>query len=73
MDKNDPTKVLSRTLEPILEPREDYEKFGQVPNVVFSCGSVLHKNELLISYGAADTVIGVASFDLSEIIDQCMH
>jgi predicted GH43/DUF377 family glycosyl hydrolase len=73
LDKNDPTKVLSRTLEPILEPCEDYEKLGQVPNVVFSCGSVLHKNKLLISYGAADTVIGVASFDLSDLIDQCMY
>ncbi len=72
LDKNDPNKVLSRTDEPILEPSEEYERIGQVPNVVFSCGSVLIGEKLLISYGAADTVIGVASFALSEVLDLCV-
>jgi predicted GH43/DUF377 family glycosyl hydrolase len=71
LDKNDPTKVVGRTKEPILEPCEDYERVGQVPNVVFSCGSVLLGENLLVSYGAADTVIGVATFDLNEILDLC--
>jgi predicted GH43/DUF377 family glycosyl hydrolase len=72
LDKTNPTKVLGRTKDPILEPCEEYEKFGQVPNVVFSCGSVIQNKKLLISYGGADTVIGVASYALSEIIDQCV-
>ena len=72
LDRNDPNKVLGRTDEPILEPREEYERIGQVPNVVFSCGSVLIGEKLLISYGAADTVIGVASFALDEILDLCV-
>ncbi len=71
LDKDDPGKVRGRTDEPILEPREDYERFGQVPNVVFSCGSVIVDEKLLISYGAADTVIGVASFSLDEILEFC--
>ncbi len=67
-DKRSPERIVYRTKEPILEPDEDYERLGFVPNVVFSCGSVLMGNKLLISYGGADTVIGVATFDLSEII-----
>jgi predicted GH43/DUF377 family glycosyl hydrolase len=69
LDKNDPSKVLGRADKPILEPWEEYERVGQVPNVVFSCGSVLLGENLLISYGAADTVIGVTSFGLGEILD----
>ncbi len=72
LDKDDPGKIRGRTDEPILEPREEYERFGQVPNVVFSCGSVIVDEKLLISYGAADTVIGVASFSLDEILEFCV-
>jgi predicted GH43/DUF377 family glycosyl hydrolase len=67
LDKNDPKKVLFRTQGPILEPIEDYELRGLVPNVVFSCGSVLRGDELIVSYGAADKVIGIATLNLHEI------
>lgn len=68
LDKEMPERVLYRSKEPILEPNEDYERFGLVPNVVFSCGSIRRKHELLIYYGCADSVIGVATFNLNEII-----
>lgn len=68
LDKEDPERVIHRSEEPILEPTEDYERFGFVPNVVFSCGAILLDGQLLIYYGGADTVIGVATFDLNEII-----
>jgi predicted GH43/DUF377 family glycosyl hydrolase len=68
LDKENPERVIYRSEEPILEPTEDYERFGFVPNVVFSCGAVLLDGQLLIYYGGADTVIGVATFDLNEII-----
>ena len=68
LDKEIPERVLDRSKEPILEPNEDYERFGLVPNVVFSCGSIRRKHELLIYYGCADSVIGVATFNLNEII-----
>jgi predicted GH43/DUF377 family glycosyl hydrolase len=46
----------------------DYERFGRVPNVVFSCGAILKDDQILIYYGAADTVVCVATYDLRELI-----
>jgi len=46
LDKNNPEQVLYRSEEPILTPTEDYERFGQVPNVVFSCGQIIMDNQL---------------------------
>jgi len=68
LDKNDPEHVVWRSDEPILEPEEDYERMGRVPNVVFSCGSVLIDDEVLIYYGGADAVLCVARFELSELL-----
>ena len=68
LDKDDPEKVLYRSERPILEPTTDYECFGIVPNVVFSCGAILMDGQLLIYYGGADTVVCVATYDLSELI-----
>jgi len=68
LDKENPERVVYRSKIPILEPTEDYERFGFVPNVVFSCGTILLDGQLLIYFGCADTVIGVATFDLDEII-----
>jgi len=68
LDKDDPERVLYRSERPILEPTTDYECFGIVPNVVFSCGAILMDGQLLIYYGGADTVICVATCDLSELI-----
>jgi predicted GH43/DUF377 family glycosyl hydrolase len=68
LDKKDPEQVLYRCEEPILTPAEDYELFGKVPNVVFSCGQVLLDNQLLVYYGAADSSLCVASFDVSELL-----
>lgn len=64
LDLNDPTKVLKRTDEPILQPEADWELAGDVDNVVFSCGSVLLGTELWVYYGGADTVIGLAKGDV---------
>jgi predicted GH43/DUF377 family glycosyl hydrolase len=68
LDRDDPEKILYRTEEPFLWPEEEYECLGFVPNVVFSCGSVLNGDRLIISYGCADTVIGVSTFQLDEIL-----
>ena len=68
LDKDNPRKVIYRSDDPFLEPYEDYERNGWIPNVVFSCGSVLVGDQLLVSYGGADTVIGVATFDMKEIL-----
>jgi len=67
VDKKDPTKILSRQDEPIREPELDWEINGYIPNVVFSCGHVQLGDDLLVYYGGADTVIGVARLNLKEI------
>ncbi len=64
LDRDHPEIVLWRCDKPILEPAEDYELSGIVPNVVFSCGAVVLGNKLVLYYGAADKVIGVAVGDL---------
>jgi len=68
LDKNDPTIVRSRTTAPIFEPKEEYEKTGQIPNVVFPCGSVDRKGTIYIYYGGGDSTVGVATVKLSDLI-----
>jgi beta-1,2-mannosidase len=59
-DRNDPRKLLRRSDEPIFSPEKDWEKIGQVPNVVFVEGMVQQDNRFLFYYGGADTNVGVA-------------
>ncbi len=61
LDRDDPTKVLKRQAEPILEPETPWEREGDVPNVVFTCGALLEDDVLKVYYGAADKVIGLAT------------
>ena len=68
LDLKDPTKILSRSDEPIFEPETEYEKEGLVSNVVFPCGAILQGNKFLIYYGGADKVIGVATIKLSDML-----
>ncbi|HOA47294.1 MAG TPA: glycosidase [Candidatus Pacearchaeota archaeon] len=68
LDKEDPEKILYRSKNWILEPEEPYEKEGAVPNVVFTCGAVVIKDTLFVYYGGADTVIGVATCSLKELL-----
>ena len=68
LDRDNPEKVLYRSEAPFLEPFEEYERIGWIPNVVFSCGSVIRKDQVLVSYGCADTAIGVSTFKIDEII-----
>jgi len=67
LDLERPTKVIWRTDEPILQPEADWELAGDVNNVVFTCGHVLLDKTLWVYYGGADTVIGVATGDVSEL------
>lgn len=68
LDPRDPTKVIVRTKDPILEVEASYEKFGLVSNVVFSCGSAVINGKLFVYYGAADKVIGVATIKLADLL-----
>lgn len=70
LDLENPLKILGRTYEPLFEPREKYEKHGQVENVVFPCGAVMQGDDLIIYYGGGDSVVGAAVADVKEVIKQ---
>jgi len=59
-DRRDPTKVVERATEALLQPDREWEKAGQVPNVVFVEGLARERNRWLFYYGAADKHIGLA-------------
>jgi predicted GH43/DUF377 family glycosyl hydrolase len=69
LDLNDPSKVTGRLKYPLIEPGED-ERDGYVPNVVYSCGSIIHKNNLIIPYAMADSACGFAHVKLNELINE---
>ncbi len=64
---NDPTKLIKRSDEPILEPKEDFERFGQVPNVVFSDAMVQYNENYLVYYGGADNCMALATIPIEEV------
>jgi len=59
-DRNNPRKLIWRSDEPVFSPEKDWEKVGQVPNVVFVEGMVKESNRYLFYYGGADKYVGVA-------------
>jgi predicted GH43/DUF377 family glycosyl hydrolase len=67
LDLDDPTRILGRLSEPLLSPAHD-EQDGYVPNVVYSCGALLHAGILVIPYGIGDSAIGVATVPLEELL-----
>lgn len=68
LDLEDPSLVLARVVEPIMEPIACYEKQGFFGNVVFTNGHIVDGDRLIIYYGASDEVICGASFSISEIL-----
>jgi predicted GH43/DUF377 family glycosyl hydrolase len=70
LDLHDPSKIIGRTKTPILEPKEPYEKFGDVNNVVFPTGAcVVDNDKLFVYYGGADKVCCLATADLNDLLD----
>ena len=67
LDRDDPSKLLARTPAPILEPTAQ-ERDGYVPNVVYSCGALLHGRDLLIPYGVADEFTNFASCTVDDLL-----
>ena len=67
LDRDDPTKVIGRLREPLIKPNED-EREGYVPNVVYSCGSLLHGRQLVIPYAMSDYAATFATLPLDEVL-----
>ncbi len=67
LDLDDPTQIVGQLREPLLSPTAD-EQNGYVPNVVYSCGALLHADTLAVPYGIGDSAIGVATVSLNELL-----
>jgi beta-1,4-mannooligosaccharide/beta-1,4-mannosyl-N-acetylglucosamine phosphorylase len=74
LDLEEPWRVLRRSAEWVLGPREFYERVGDVGDVIFPSGVVVHKetNQLNLYYGAADCTVAVATAGLSDVFDYIM-
>ena len=68
LDLEDPSKVIGVLEEPLWTPTEE-EREGYVPNVVYSCGALLHNDHLIIPYAMSDTNSGFASVPVKELFD----
>lgn len=67
LDRDDPAKVIGRLREPLIKPNAS-EREGYVPNVVYTCGALLHGRTLIIPYGLADHATGFATVPLADVL-----
>jgi predicted GH43/DUF377 family glycosyl hydrolase len=67
LDKNDPSKVLARSREPLLRP-EASEREGYVPNVVYTCGAMRHNDQIILPYAVSDTFSSIATIKISALM-----
>lgn len=72
LDRDDPTRVIGRLHEPLLTPNEN-EREGYVPNVVYTCGCIVHGGRLIIPYATGDYATTFATVPLDELIDELVH
>lgn len=71
LDLNDPSKIIGRLEEPLIMPREE-EREGYVPNVVYSCGSIILNGELIIPYAISDSDSHVAGIPVDELLEKLL-
>jgi predicted GH43/DUF377 family glycosyl hydrolase len=69
---DDPAFELGRLKEPLLMPNDE-EREGYVPNVLYSCGSIVHNGELVIPYGLSDYGTGFATVPLEPLLEKILH
>jgi predicted GH43/DUF377 family glycosyl hydrolase len=68
LDKANPSKVLARTREPLIRP-EPSERQGYVPNVVYTCGAMRHKDQIILPYAVSDTFVTFATIQIAALMD----
>ena len=72
LDAEDPTKVVGRSNIPILSPREDYERIGNLSNIVFCTGaSIDDDGNVQVFYGGADSCVCLGTTSVDEIVETC--
>jgi predicted GH43/DUF377 family glycosyl hydrolase len=67
LDKRDPSRVLARSVEPLLHP-EPSEREGYVPNVVYTCGAMRHNDQIILPYAVSDTYSNFATMKISSLM-----
>ena len=67
LDKADPSKVLARSIEPVLTA-ENADRSGYVPNVIYTCGVLKVGERLLIPYGISDSTVGFATCEIAALL-----
>jgi predicted GH43/DUF377 family glycosyl hydrolase len=68
LDLNDPGKIIGHLKDPLIFPNED-ERDGYVPNVVYSCGSMIHAGNLIIPYAMSDSATSFATIPVSDLVN----
>jgi predicted GH43/DUF377 family glycosyl hydrolase len=68
LDKNDPSKVLARSREPLIRP-ENSEREGYVPNVVYTCGAMRHGDQIVLPYAVSDTFSNFAAIKIAALME----
>jgi len=71
LDIDDPSKIIGRLPEPLLQPTED-EREGYVPNVVYSCGAMAHNGKLVVPYAMSDQCSSFATFELDLLLEDLL-
>lgn len=72
LDLKDPSKIIGKLKEPLIMPNE-YEREGYVPNVVYSCGALIHNGSVVIPYALSDTTSGIATVELKALLDRLLQ
>ncbi|QTA90457.1 glycoside hydrolase family 130 protein [Desulfonema magnum] len=72
LDLNDPSKIIGRSKTPLIMPNE-YEREGYLPNVVYTCGAIVHNDKLVIPYAASDTTSGIAVIGLNPLLERLLQ
>lgn len=71
LDLHNPSLIIGRLTKPLIKP-EHTEREGYVPNVVYTCGMMLHENILLIPYAVSDSATDFATVKLDELLHELL-
>jgi predicted GH43/DUF377 family glycosyl hydrolase len=67
LDLHDPSRVIGQLIEPLISPHGN-EREGYVPNVVYTCGALVHRGRLILPYGLSDTASTIVTMELNELL-----
>jgi predicted GH43/DUF377 family glycosyl hydrolase len=72
LDLADPSRIIAQTREPLLVANE-HEREGYVPNVVYTCGALIHNGMLIMPYAMSDSASSIVTIPLGELLDHMLN